>query len=84
MASALSLCRGDSGMSDGDGANQAQDLREHAAFLLREAARCGDPGQRDSLLREAMARLGEARRLLDRLDDALGRLGPGPPWRSGQ
>lgn len=63
-------------MSDGDSAHWAQDLRDHAVSLLREAAQCGDPAQRDGLLREAMARLDEARRLLDRLDDALGRLSP--------
>ena len=69
-------------MSDGDSADQAQDLRDPAASLLRKAAQCVDPARRDGLLRDAMARLGEARRLLDRLDDALGRPGPSPPRRS--
>lgn len=71
-------------MSDGGSAHRARGLRTHAAFLLREAAQCGDPARRDGLLREAMARLDEARRLLDQLDDALGRLGPSPPRRSGR
>ncbi len=71
-------------MSDGDNAQQARGLRDHAAFLLREAAQCGDPAQRDGLLREAMARLDEARRLLDQLDVAIGRLGPSLPRRSGR
>ena len=71
-------------MSDSDSAHQARGLRDHAAYLLREAAQCGDPAQRDGLLREAMARLDEARRLLDRLDAAIGRLGPSPPRRPGR
>ncbi len=68
-------------MSDGDSAHRAQDLRDHAASLLREAAECGDPARCDGLLREAMAQLDEARRLLDQLDDAIGRLGPSPTRR---
>ena len=71
-------------MNDGDNAHQARGLRDHAASLLREAAQCGDPARRDGLLREAMARLDEARRLLDQLDDAIGRLGPRLPRRSGR
>ncbi len=71
-------------MSNGDSAHRVQDLRDHAAFLLREATRCGDPARCDGLLRDAVAELDEARRLLDRLDDAIGRLGPRPPRRSGR
>ena len=70
-------------MSDGDSARQAQDqaqgqaktLREHATSLLQEAAQCGDPVRRDSLLRAAVTRLNEARRLLDQPDDTSERLG---------
>ncbi len=68
-------------MSDCDSARQAQDqdhaktLRDHATSLLQEAAQCGDPVRRDGLLRAAIARLNEARRLLDQLDDASERLG---------
>ena len=62
-------------MSDGDSARQAKDLRDHATSLLQEAARCGDPARRDGLLRAAVARLNEARLLLDRLDDTSERLG---------
>ena len=62
-------------MSDGDGAREAKGLRDHATSLLQEAVRCGDPVRRDSLLREAVARLNEARLLLDRPDDASGRFG---------
>ena len=62
-------------MSDGDSARQAQDLRDHATFLLQEAARCRDPARRDGLLRQAVARLNEARRLLDQPDDTPERLG---------
>ena len=70
-------------MSDGDSARQAQDqaqdqaktLRDHATSLLQEAAQCGDPARRDGLLRAAVARLNEARRLLDQLDDTSERLG---------
>ena len=89
-AAALSSC-GDGnngiGMSDGDSARQAHDqaqglaqgqartLRDHATSLLQEAAQCGDPARRDGLLRAAVARLNEARRLLDQLDDTSERLG---------
>ena len=62
-------------MSNGDSARQAQDLRDHATALLQEAAQCGDPARRDGLLRQAVARLNEARRLLDELDDTSERLG---------
>ena len=62
-------------MSDRDSARQAQDLRDRATSLLQEAAQCGDPVRRDGLLRAAVARLNEARRLLDRLDDTSERLG---------
>ena len=62
-------------MSDGDSARQAQDLRDHATTLLQEAAQCGDPVRRDGLLRQAVARLNEARLLMDRLDTASERLG---------
>ncbi len=61
-------------MGDGDSDRQAQDLRDHATSLLREAAQCGDPARRDGLLRQAVARLNEARRLVDRLDAASERL----------
>lgn len=65
-------------MSDGDSTRQAKDLRDHATSLLRKAARCGDPAQRDDLLRTAVARLDEARRLLDRLGDKAEGLGSSP------
>jgi len=81
-AAALSSCGDGSngtGMSDGDSARQTQDqvktLRDHATSLLQEAAQCGDPARRDGLLRAAVARLNEARRLLDQLDDTSERLG---------
>jgi len=77
-ANALSPCRdgnGGIGMSDGDSASQAQDLRDHATSLLQEAAQCGDPARRDGLLRAAVARLSEARRLLHQLDNTSERLG---------
>lgn len=56
-------------MSDGDSARRAKDLRDHATTLLREAVQCDDLARRDGLLREAVARLDEARRLLNRLDN---------------
>lgn len=74
-------------MSDGDSARQAQGqaqdlaqdraktLRGHATSLLQEAAQCGDPVRRDDLLRAAVNRLNEARRLVDQLDDTSERLG---------
>ena len=66
-------------MSGGDGAQDAQDqaqgLRDHAASLLQEAAQCGDPARRDGLLRQAVARLNAARRLLDQLDKTSERFG---------
>ncbi len=62
-------------MSDDDSAHQAKDLRDQATSLLQEAAQCGDPQRRDGLLRAAVARLNEARQLLDQLDDTSERLG---------
>lgn len=62
------MIAGGTDMSNGDCARQAKDLRHHATFLLHEAALCGDPARRDGLLREAVAQLDKARRLLDRLD----------------
>ncbi len=53
-------------MSSSDSASQAKDLRDRAASLLQDAARCSDPVQRDALLGEALAQLNKARRLLDR------------------
>ncbi len=58
-----------------DSARQAKDLRDHATSLLQEAARCSDPARRDGLLREAVARLDEARLLLYRLDNEAEGLG---------
>ena len=66
-------------MSDGDGARQAQDLRDHATSLLQDAARCGDPVRRDRLLRQAVARLNEARLLMNQPDAACERLGASHP-----
>ena len=57
-------------MTDGGSVRQVQYLRDHAVTLLQEAAQCGDSARRDGLLREAVARLDEARLLLDRLDPA--------------
>lgn len=68
-------------MSDGDSVRQAKDLRDHATSLLHEAAQCGDPARRDGLLREAVAQLDRARRLLDQSDDAAGEPGPSPARR---
>ena len=70
-------------MSDGDSARQAQDqaqdlakaLRDHATSLLQEAAQCSDLVRRDDLLRAAVNRLNEARRLLDQLDGTSERPG---------
>ena len=61
--------------SDDDSARQAKDLRDQATSLLQEAAQCGDPRRRDGLLRAAVARLNEARQLLDQLDHTSERLG---------
>ena len=66
-------------MSDGDSAGRAERLRDHATFLLQEAARCGDPVRRDGLLREAVARPNEARLLLDGFDAASERLASNHP-----
>jgi len=55
-------------MGDSDVASQAEALRNRAAGLLQDAARCSDPVRRDALLRGALARLGEARLLLDGAD----------------
>ena len=68
-------------MSDGDSARQAKDLRDQATFLLQEAVRCGDSVRRDHLLCEAVARLDEARRLLNRLDNRDEDLGSRPTRR---
>lgn len=62
-------------MTDGDSVRQVQYLRDHAITLLQEAAQCSDSERRDGLLREAVARLDEARLLLDRLDSSPERLG---------
>jgi len=57
-------------MDGNDPASQAQGLRDRAASLLQDAARCTDPVRRDALLSEALVRLGEARRLLDQVEAA--------------
>ncbi len=65
-------------MDDSGRAGQAEALRADAASLLQEAARCNDGTERDRLLRDAMAQLDRARRLLAQSEDAAG-LGPSGP-----
>ncbi len=57
-------------MGDSGATTKAKLLRNRAASLLRDAARCTDATQRDALLNEALARLNEARLLLNQVDDA--------------
>ena len=52
-------------MTGGDAATQAQALRDSAAGLLQEAAQSTDLALRDALTRKALARIEQARRLLD-------------------
>jgi hypothetical protein len=59
-------------MDESDAANRAKDLRELAASLLRDAARCTDPVLRDGLLSEGLDRLNEARLLLDQAEAEAG------------
>ena len=57
-------------MSDPEAAaTQVQHLRQQASCLLEEAAQQHDPGQRDRLLREALALLDHARVLREWGDD---------------
>ena len=86
MAGAISSCgdgRNGTGMSDSVrhvqdlAQDQAKTLRGHATSLLQEAAQCGDPVRRDDLLRAVVARLDEARRLLDQPDGTSEDFGPG-------
>jgi hypothetical protein len=55
-------------MDDSDAANKAKSLRDLAASLLQDAARCTESARRDALLNEALVRLNEARVLLDQAD----------------
>jgi len=72
------VANGGTGMSDSERACRA---RNHAACLLHEAVRCRNPARRDGLLRQALARLAEARLLLGRqnaadyLNEAMDRIG---------
>ena len=52
-------------MTGGDAATQAQALRDSAAALLQEAVQSTDLARRDALTRKALARIEQARRLLD-------------------
>ena len=57
-------------MSGSDAATRAQELRDGAASLLREASLCPDPARRDALTRTALAQIDEARLLTGHGGDA--------------
>jgi len=58
-------------MSGSDAATRAQELRDGAASLLREASLCPDPARRDAMTRMALAQIDEARLLMGHAEDVL-------------